>query len=128
MRRLVGAALVVLCAGSVYQLAVAAKLLGQLDNRTQDRARVAHDILALAREDFRLEQYLSCMDRCEVLAVDFADLPEANEANQLAAVIKAGRALDDAGAECHGGRRGRVHAHVITVDGDAAPRPRHGGE
>jgi len=66
----------------------AAKLLGQLDTRTQDRARIARDIMVLAREDFRLEQYLSCLDRCEMLAQDFADLPEASEANQLSGGIK----------------------------------------
>jgi outer membrane protein assembly factor BamD (BamD/ComL family) len=52
------------------------------------RARQAHDLLAQAREDYRGQHFLVCLDRCEILTTTFADLPEAAEAAQLAAEIK----------------------------------------
>ncbi|HEV3261731.1 MAG TPA: DUF255 domain-containing protein [Gemmataceae bacterium] len=58
------------------------------DIKTQQRTSRARELLAQAREDYRTQQYLCCMDRCEVLASGFADLPEGAEAIQLAAEIK----------------------------------------
>jgi thioredoxin-related protein len=52
------------------------------------RARRAKELLAQAREDYRTQQYLCCLDRCELLAANYADLPEANEAMQLSSEIK----------------------------------------
>jgi thioredoxin-related protein len=52
------------------------------------RGRQARTLLAQAREDYRTEQYLCCLDRCEVLRTVYADLPEGSEAVQLAAEIK----------------------------------------
>ena len=45
-------------------------------------------MLAQAREDYRTQQYLCCLDRCEVLSGTYADLAEGTEAMQLAAEIK----------------------------------------
>jgi thioredoxin-related protein len=53
------------------------------------RTRHARDMLAEAREEYRAQQYLSCMDRCEALAAGYGDLPEGTEAMQLVAEIKA---------------------------------------
>lgn len=53
------------------------------------RSRRARDLLAQAREDYDAKQFLGCMDRCEMLISGFADLPEATEATQLIAEIKA---------------------------------------
>jgi thioredoxin-related protein len=53
------------------------------------RLRRARDLLAQAREDYRMQQFLCCLDRCEALQTGYADLPEASEAGQLAAEIKA---------------------------------------
>jgi thioredoxin-related protein len=56
--------------------------------KTQIRVRRARELLAQAREDYRTQQYLCCLDRCEVLGASYADLPEGVEAGQLAAEIK----------------------------------------
>lgn len=53
------------------------------------RNRTAHDLLEQAREEYRHQQYLACLDRCEKLSADFSDLPEGAEASKLAAEIKA---------------------------------------
>src|SRR5205814_187417 len=52
------------------------------------RTRRARELLAQAREDYRTQQYLCCLDRCELLAANFADLAEGTEAIQLANEIK----------------------------------------
>jgi thioredoxin-like negative regulator of GroEL len=48
----------------------------------------ARELLAQAREDYRTQQFLCCLDRCELLAANYADLPEGSEAVQLATEIK----------------------------------------
>jgi thioredoxin-related protein len=52
------------------------------------RSRRAQELLAQAREDYRTQQYLCCLDRCEVLSATYGDLPEGAEAGQLVAEIK----------------------------------------
>ena len=44
--------------------------------------------MAQAREDYRTQQYLCCLDRCEVLTTGYADLGDGSEAHQLAEEIK----------------------------------------
>ena len=56
--------------------------------KAQQRSRRARELLAQAREDYRTQQFLCCLDRCEVLAASYGDLPEGAEAVQLAAEIK----------------------------------------
>jgi thioredoxin-related protein len=70
-------------------------LLGRLTSRAAgkgeaaaQRARRARELLEQAREDYRTQQFLCCLDRCETLASGFADLPEGAEAATLAAEIK----------------------------------------
>jgi thioredoxin-related protein len=53
------------------------------------RVRLARELLDQAREDYRRQQYLSCLDHCEAIAAHYADLNEAAEAAKLAADIKA---------------------------------------
>jgi thioredoxin-related protein len=53
-----------------------------------DRTRRARELLTQAREDFRANQFLSCIDRCETITATFADLPEAAEAAQLLAEVR----------------------------------------
>jgi len=69
------------------------RLLATLASRRVSRpasgGAQAQGLLAQAREDYRARQYLSCLDRCEALLNGFADTPEASEAGQLAAEIKA---------------------------------------
>jgi tetratricopeptide (TPR) repeat protein len=52
------------------------------------RVRRARELLAQAKEDYRTQQYLCCLDRCELLAAHYADLPEGSDAAQLASEIK----------------------------------------
>jgi thioredoxin-like negative regulator of GroEL len=56
--------------------------------KAEHRTRRARELLAEAREDYRTKQYLGCMDKCELLAASYGDLPEGADALQLAADIK----------------------------------------
>lgn len=56
--------------------------------KARERTRRARELLAQAREDYRSQAYLCCLDRCESLISGYADLAEAAEAAQLAAEIK----------------------------------------
>lgn len=56
--------------------------------KSGQRTRRARELLAQAKEDYRTQQYLCCLDRCEALAANYADLPEGAEAVQLAGEIK----------------------------------------
>jgi thioredoxin-like negative regulator of GroEL len=63
-------------------------LAAKPEMKAQMRLRRARELLAQAREDYRTQQYLCCLDRCEVLGGSYADLPEGAEAMQLANEIK----------------------------------------
>ncbi len=52
------------------------------------RGHMARELLDQARDDYRRQQYLACLDRCENLSANYADLTEGAEANKLAAEIK----------------------------------------
>jgi tetratricopeptide (TPR) repeat protein len=65
------------------------RLASQTEGGAEQRARRAAELLRQAREDYKSQQFLCCLDRCELLASEFADLPEGTEAGQLAAEIKA---------------------------------------
>lgn len=56
--------------------------------KAQQRSKRARELLAQAREDYKTQQYLCCIDRCEVLAASYGDLAEGAEATQLVAEIK----------------------------------------
>jgi thioredoxin-related protein len=70
----------------------ATEWVATLTSRTQEggqqRKERAHDLLSQAREDYRTQQFLCCLDRCEVLIAQYADLPEGAEAAQLTSDIK----------------------------------------
>ncbi len=70
----------------------AGDLLSTLGRSTQlvgrQRAQRAAELLAQAQEDRKLQQFLSCLDRCELLVSKYGDLPEASQAVQIAAEIK----------------------------------------
>jgi tetratricopeptide (TPR) repeat protein len=53
-----------------------------------DRKLKAQEMLALAREDYKAQRFLCCLDRCEQLALDFGDLPEGQAGDKLSAEIK----------------------------------------
>jgi tetratricopeptide (TPR) repeat protein len=54
----------------------------------QQRVRRARELLAQARDDYRTQQYLGCLERCETLSTGYADLAEGAEAQQLAREIR----------------------------------------
>ena len=54
----------------------------------QRRLRVARDMLAIARDDFRAGRLYDCMQKCEQLALGYAELPEAKDAKALLADIR----------------------------------------
>jgi thioredoxin-related protein len=58
------------------------------DQRAQDRNGRARELLAQAKEDYRAEQWLCCLDRCETIFNNYPDLAEATEAQQLASAIR----------------------------------------
>jgi thioredoxin-like negative regulator of GroEL len=72
--------------------AEAGKMLKSLADRPEvkavQRSRRARDLLAQAREDYRTQQYLCCLERCENLATNYPDLAEGGQAVQLANEIK----------------------------------------
>jgi len=55
---------------------------------TRQRQTRAGELLALAREEFRKEHFLRCLDHCDVVSSNFKDTPAAVEAAQIAADIK----------------------------------------
>jgi thioredoxin-like negative regulator of GroEL len=58
------------------------------ENKARQRTLRSRELLAQAREDYRTQQYLCCLYRCEILASSYPDLTEGNEGIQLAAEIK----------------------------------------
>jgi thioredoxin-related protein len=56
--------------------------------KQEQRTRKARELLVQAKDDYKTQQYLCCLDRCELLAANYADLPEGSEAIQLAGEIK----------------------------------------
>jgi thioredoxin-like negative regulator of GroEL len=56
--------------------------------RETSRGRIAQELLEQARDEYRRQQYLSCLDRCENLIANYADLTEGTEASKLASEIK----------------------------------------
>jgi len=63
-------------------------LAARPEMRDQQRHQRARELLAQARDEFRAQQYVGCLERCEILTSAYSDLEEGNEAQQLAAQIK----------------------------------------
>lgn len=55
----------------------------------RNREQRAQELLAQAKEDYRVGQILCCLDRCKTLLENYRDLEEAVEAQQLNESIKA---------------------------------------
>ena len=70
----------------------AANALAGLSDKPEElqkrRLRVARDILAVARDDFRAGRLYDCIQKCEQLAAAYPELPEAKDANALLTDIK----------------------------------------
>jgi thioredoxin-related protein len=66
----------------------AGKLMTELSMKAPDIAQIprgqqARELLALAKEDYRLGQHLCCLDRCKTLMDEYLDFKEAQEARSL---------------------------------------------
>lgn len=68
------------------------KLLASLADRPEVRAlhnnRRAEELLVLARDDFKNNRFLNCLDSCEVILSTYKDSPSAKEATLLSNEIK----------------------------------------
>jgi thioredoxin-related protein len=58
------------------------------DIKARQRSERARELLAQAREDFKLQHYLGALDRCDILVNSYFDTPEGTEALALANEIK----------------------------------------
>jgi thioredoxin-related protein len=58
------------------------------DTKTTQRSKRARELLALVKEDYRTREFLTCLNRCNILVTAFADLPEGLEAAQIVSEIK----------------------------------------
>lgn len=56
--------------------------------RQHQRFGRSQELLAQAREDFRAERYLRCLDHCEILTTTYKDTPAGVEAAQLAGEVR----------------------------------------
>jgi tetratricopeptide (TPR) repeat protein len=52
------------------------------------RERIARDLLAVARDDFRAGRLYDCIQKCEQIATGYAELPEAKHADAMLTDIK----------------------------------------
>jgi thioredoxin-like negative regulator of GroEL len=52
------------------------------------RSQRSKELLAQAREDYKNQNYLWCLDRCELILSQFGDMPEGAGAAQLASEVK----------------------------------------
>ena len=55
---------------------------------TKPRTVMAQEQLASAQDDFRRQLFADCLDKCDRLTAQFADLPESRTASTLATLIK----------------------------------------
>ncbi|HLW65662.1 MAG TPA: tetratricopeptide repeat protein, partial [Gemmataceae bacterium] len=65
-----------------------ASLSAKPDNKSQQRSRRAAELLAQAKEEYRTQQFCGCLEKCELIAANYADLLEGTEASRLLAEIK----------------------------------------
>jgi len=56
--------------------------------RATTRSRRAIELLVLAREEYKAERWIQCLDHCELLGEAYRDLPEGREAVALAADLR----------------------------------------
>lgn len=64
------------------------KLASKAEENNPVRSQRARDLLAQARQDYRAQHLISCIDRCETLVAQYHDLPEGLEAQQLLTDIR----------------------------------------
>jgi thioredoxin-like negative regulator of GroEL len=73
------------------------------------RTRAVRELLEQARADFDHHQLLACMDRCETVLAEYADLPESEDAARLVGDIKTNPELTKQAAEQLGDRLSQLY-------------------
>ncbi len=95
------------------------ELLVQLASRSSDkdpeRAEQAQALLAQAREDYKAQLLICCIDRCELLLSRFGDLPEGAEARQLLADLRSSPGLASKAAEQMTDRLGTLYLGLANA-------------
>lgn len=66
-----------------------AKAAPNTEANNAQRAKRAAELLNQARDFFKNREFLLCLDRCEVLAASYGDLPQAQEAARMGAELRA---------------------------------------
>ncbi len=64
------------------------RLAQNTEYRAQQRGRRAKELLTQAQDFYKNKDYIPCLDRCELLLGNYGDLPEGQEAAQLAQEIR----------------------------------------
>lgn len=91
------------------------KLASRSDDSNPVLAQRAKGLLAQAREDYRSQQLVSCIDKCEAVVQQYNDFPEAAEARQLLADIRSSPDLARRAAEQMTDRLGTLY--LALADG-----------
>jgi thioredoxin-related protein len=63
-------------------------LIAQRQQSEQQRLQLANALLASARLDYEQQNWLACLERCDRLLREFADLPQAQDAQRLLEQLK----------------------------------------
>ena len=92
-----------------------AALADKPEVKTQQRRQRAAELLAQAKSDFRAQHYLGCLERCEVLAKSYGDLPEGIEGGQLLAQIKANPEWMTAACQAMSDRLGELYLDLAET-------------
>jgi thioredoxin-like negative regulator of GroEL len=90
-------------AGMLTNLAKTTELRGP------QRTTRARELLAQAKDEYRAEQWLHCLDRCDLLIQSYGDLPEGGEALQMAAAIRSNPDWMQKACDSMSGRLGEMY-------------------
>ena len=79
------------------------------------RGARARELLAQAKNDFRTEQWLFCLERCDLLGSSYSDLPESVEAREMANAIRGNPELMHKTCESLTGRLGEMYLSLADT-------------
>jgi thioredoxin-like negative regulator of GroEL len=85
------------------------------DEKQLQRAQAARELLAQARDFYKKEEYVLCMDRCARLTDQFLDLPEGTEALQLTQELRNNPEWLQHAADTLSDRLGRVYLDLAEA-------------
>jgi outer membrane protein assembly factor BamD (BamD/ComL family) len=91
------------------------RLAARQEVRERQRADRARDLLALARQEFKANHILACLDYCQTLTQTYGDTAEAKEALKLANEIRGNTELLTQAAESLTERLGTVYLDLADA-------------